>query len=103
MVKRAGLVFIIGCSAPAKHATISSRGPAESSPMLVTDAPMDCSSHTEDSQPGNHDRFAFEGADGRYGYEDSKGNVVITPALRFAYEFCTYARCRACREPQVRS
>jgi hypothetical protein len=48
---------------------------------------MDCSAHTEDAKPGNHDRFAFEGADGRYGYKDSKGNVVITPTLRFGYEF----------------
>ena len=48
---------------------------------------MDCSSHTEDSKPGNHDRYAFEGPDGRYGYKDSKGNVVIAPTLRFGYEF----------------
>lgn len=81
------LVFLAACSAPAKPAVISSSAPLETSPTLVTDAPMDCSSHTEDSKPGNHDRFAFETPDGHYGYKDSKGNVVITPTLRFGYEF----------------
>lgn len=82
------LLFIAACgSSPTPASPISSRAPADPSPALVTDAPTDCTSHTEDSQPGNHDRFVFEGADGRYGYKDGKGNVVITPTLNFAYEF----------------
>lgn len=48
---------------------------------------MDCTSHTEDSKPGNHDRYGFETPDGHHGYKDSKGNVVIAPTLRFGYEF----------------
>ena len=81
------LLFVAACGSPAKPATISASAPAETSPLLVTDAPMDCSGHTEDAKPGNHDRFAFESPDGHYGYKDSKGNVVITPTLRFGYEF----------------
>jgi hypothetical protein len=82
-------VFVLAaCGSSAKPAApISSRAPAETAPPLATDAPTDCSSHTEDSKPGNHDRFTFETPDGLYGYKDSKGNVVITPTLRFAYEF----------------
>jgi hypothetical protein len=85
---RSFVLLLVACGSSTPPATpISSRAPAEVSPALVTDAPTDCSSHTEDSAPGNHDRFAFEDAGGRYGYKDSKGNVVITPTLNFAYEF----------------
>lgn len=86
MVKYA-LLFVAACGSSPTPTTISSSAPPEASPTLVTDAPMDCSGKIEDSKPGNHDRFAFEAADGRYGYKDSKGNVVITPTLRFGYEF----------------
>ncbi len=84
---RSLVLVLVACGSSTKPAAISSSAPAEASPLLVTDAPMDCSGHTEDSKPGNHDRYAFEGADGRYGYKDRNGNVVITPTLRFGYEF----------------
>jgi hypothetical protein len=48
---------------------------------------MSCESSIEDNKPGNHDRYAFEAPDGRWGYKDGKGNVVIPPTLNFAYEF----------------
>jgi hypothetical protein len=40
-----------------------------------------------DHQPGAHDRFHFEAADGRHGFKDRSGKVVIEPRFRFAYEF----------------
>lgn len=48
----------------------------------------DCAAQVEDSQPGNHDRFAFtEGDEEVYGYKDGKGTVVIAPRFGYAYEF----------------
>lgn len=47
----------------------------------------DCTSSVEDAKAGNADRFAFETDDGMHGYKDGKGEVVIAPTLRFAYEF----------------
>jgi hypothetical protein len=40
-----------------------------------------------DHQPGAHDRYRFEAADGRHGFRDQSGKVVIPPRFRFAYEF----------------
>jgi len=37
--------------------------------------------------PGAHDRYRFEAADGRHGFRDKSGKVVIPPRFRFAYEF----------------
>ncbi len=47
----------------------------------------DCTSSIEDAKPGNADRFAFEADDGKHGYKNAKGEVVIPPTLSFAYEF----------------
>jgi hypothetical protein len=38
-------------------------------------------------QPGAHDRYRFEAPDGRHGFKDQNGKVVIEPRFRFAYEF----------------
>ena len=38
-------------------------------------------------QPGAHDRYRFEAADGRHGFKDKSGKVAIEPRFRFAYEF----------------
>ena len=58
-------------------------------PAAPADAegPKDCSSSVESSKAGNHDRFAFEAADGLYGYKTAKGQVAIAPRFRYAYEF----------------
>jgi hypothetical protein len=40
-----------------------------------------------DHPPGAHDRYRFEAADGRHGFRDKSGKVVIPPRFRFAYEF----------------
>lgn len=83
------LVFVVAAcgSTPAKPPLSSSAPPESPAPLLVTDAEMNCESSVEDSKPGNHDRFVFESPDGKYGYKDGKGNVVIAPTLNFAYEF----------------
>ena len=85
------VTLLIGCGHAASPAAnpqnTSTAGGPSSSPLLVTDAPMNCEGTTEDAEPGNHDRYAFETPDGLHGYKDGKGNVVIAPTLRFAYEF----------------
>jgi hypothetical protein len=63
------------------------REATRAAPRLVTDAPMDCTSTTEDAAPGNHDRFLFESQDGGFGYKDRDGKVVILPTFTAGYEF----------------
>lgn len=46
-----------------------------------------CEAQIEDAPPGNHDRVAFEAADGAYGYKNLAGEPVIAPRFAFAYEF----------------
>jgi hypothetical protein len=82
---RALVFFLVACGSTPQKSPLSSSAPPDQA--VVSDAPMNCESSVEDSKPGNHDRFAFESPDGRYGYKDGKGNVVIAPTLNFAYEF----------------
>lgn len=70
------LALLAGCGS-------STKAPAPPPPVVG-----DCSGQIEDSQPGNHDRFAFTEGDGEvYGYKDGQGNVVIAPRFGYAYEF----------------
>lgn len=56
-------------------------------PAPDDDGPEDCTSSVESARAGNHDRYAFEGADGLYGYKTKSGAIAIAPRLRYAYEF----------------
>jgi hypothetical protein len=49
--------------------------------------PTECRAIVESAKAGNHDRYAFESNDGRYGYKNKRGDVVIPPTFQFAYEF----------------
>jgi len=81
------LVLVGACGGSAKPIANQAPPSGASSPALATDAPMDCTSTVEEAKPGNVDRYAFETPDGRHGYKNSKGQVVIAPTLRFGYEF----------------
>lgn len=62
--------------------------PKPASPPAAPAEVGDCGGQIEDSQPGNHDRFAFTEGDGEiYGYKDGTGAVVIPPRFGYAYEF----------------
>lgn len=81
------VVAACGGASPTTPSNASSTTATATAPVAADDGPEDCTSSIEDSQPGNHDRFAFEMADGSYGYKNGKGQVVIAPRLRFGYEF----------------
>lgn len=55
--------------------------------MVDADGPENCEAFVESSKPGNHDRYAFEGPDGLYGYKTGKGQIAVAARLRYAYEF----------------
>ena len=82
------VVVVVACSGSAVQppANIGVARPEIIGP--ATDAPEDCTSRVEDWKAGNHDRYAFEDPIRQaWGYRDGKGNVVIAPRFRHAYEF----------------
>lgn len=81
------LCLVAACGGkPATTTPANAEPPATVAPADA-DGPEDCSSSVESAKAGNHDRYAFESPDGLYGYKNGKGQVVIAPRLRYAYEF----------------
>ena len=83
------LLAVVGCGGtpsvnPPANANATAAAAAN---QPAAEAAEDCMSSVESAKPGNHDRFAFQGADELYGYKNGKGQVVIAPRLRYAYEF----------------
>src|SRR5262245_41114998 len=75
------MLVLVACGGGA-----TKREPAPPEPPVAA-GPEECTSSVESAKAGNHDRFAFQDPDGLYGYKNKKGDVVIAPRLRYAYEF----------------
>src|SRR5262245_16769521 len=75
------MLVLVACGGGA-----TKREPAPPEPPVAA-GPEECTSSVESAKAGNHDRFAFQDPDGLYGYKNGKGQVVIAPRLRYAYEF----------------
>ena len=85
------LILLTACwsrgSAPPGNVGETPR-PAPRPAVEPVDAPEDCMSRVEMWAPGNHDRYTFEdAATSLYGFKDGKGNIVVQPRFRYAYEF----------------
>src|SRR5688500_106020 len=88
------LCLIAACGGKAAPAAPVNTAPATGAASTAIDAdrddedgPEDCTAKVESAMPGTHDRYAFEGADGLYGYKSRQGAVASAPRLRYAYEF----------------
>jgi len=77
---------VAACGGNAVHPAPSNSKQAPPVPVPAESA-ENCAASVESAKAGNHDRFAFEGPDGLYGYKTGKGQIVIAPRLRYAYEF----------------
>jgi len=79
------LASMLGCGGPA--APPATPGPTPLPLPPASPANTGCAAVLEDAPPGSHDRYAFEDADGRYGYRDGRGAIVIPARFGFAYQF----------------
>ncbi|HEX2731611.1 MAG TPA: WG repeat-containing protein [Polyangiaceae bacterium] len=80
----------VGAPPVAQAATTSHA--VDDAPLSATDAPLDlrgdgCEPELYPEQDPTQGPFSFQDKDGRFGYKDAKGNVVIPAQLQVAYPF----------------
>jgi hypothetical protein len=79
--------LFVGAACGGKSSTPPVANAGSGASPEAAESTEECAATVESAKAGNHDRYAFETNDGRYGYKNKRGDTVIAPTLRYAYEF----------------